>query len=480
MTTPTTASADPAPVPPPGCPAHTGSTGARGDDAGVRLYGPEFAADPDAVYARLRQYGAAAPVELAPGVEAKLVTSYSAALKVLRTSRTFVKDARLWHALSSGAVPADSPILPMMMYRPNCLFTDGETHTRLREAIIDSLDRVDPHELRHFVEQSADTLIDRFSPIGTADLLGEYAKLLPLQVYKQLFGCPADIGDRMVAGMTGIFDGVDAERANAVMTQAVIDLIALKREKPGADVVSWLLAHPAQLTDEEMIHQLVVTMGAGTEPEQNLIGNALRLLLADNRFAGDLAGGSLPVEDALDEVLWTTYTPMANYAVHYAVHDTDLDGVQLRAGEPIVISFAAANTDPSLPAGNRAGNRAHLSWSAGPHTCPAKSPARLIATVAIEKLLDRLPDLELAVPVEELAWRPGPFHRALSALPVRFPRSAASVPSDENPGANSWQKRPVPSTSTPPAVTSTAKQPSSATSAQRRGWSFRALWKRGR
>ena len=74
-----------------------------------------------------------------------------------------------------------------------------------------------------------------------------------------------------------------------------------------------------------MIHTLVVLMGAGTEPQQNLIANALRLLLSDDRFAGDLSGGSLPVEDALDEVLWTD-PPMANYAVHYPVRDVTVRG----------------------------------------------------------------------------------------------------------------------------------------------------------
>ncbi len=66
-------------------------------------------------------------------------------------------------------------------------------------------------------------------------------------------------------------------------------------------------------------------MGAGTEPQQNLIAGALRLLLSDDRFAGTLSGGSLPVEDALDEVLWTD-PPMANYAVHYPVRDVVYEG----------------------------------------------------------------------------------------------------------------------------------------------------------
>ena len=151
--------------------------------------------------------------------------------------------------------------------------------------------------------------------------------------------------------------------------------------------------------------------------------NSLRLLLSDDRFAGSLSGGSLPVEDALDEVLWTD-PPMANYAVHYPIHDVVYEGVILRAGHPLVVSLAAANTDPSLTVDQRVGNRAHLAWSAGPHNCPAQS-LRLIAAVAVEKLLDRLPDVEPAVPVEELTWRP-PLPPRAGRAGVRFPPSTVT------------------------------------------------------
>ncbi|MDQ0949662.1 cytochrome P450 [Streptomyces phaeochromogenes] len=403
----------PVSAPPEGCPFHH------------PMHGPEFAADPAATYGKLRAHGNTAPVELAPGVRATLVTGYEAALHVLRSPETFSKDPRRWRDLADGTVAPDSPVVPMMMYRPNALFTDGEEHRRLRGAITDSLARVEPNTLRGYVERSADTLIDLIAPRGEADLLGEYAQVLPLLVFNRLFGCPPDLGERLVEGMSGIFDGVDAEKANELLTVTLLDLIALKRARPGQDMTSWMMAHPAALTDEEMIHELVVLMGAGTEPQQNLISNGLRLLLSDDRFAGSLGGGSLPVEDALDEVLWTD-PPMANYAVHYPVRDVVYEGTLLRAGDPVVISLAAANTDPALTNDQRAGNRAHLAWSAGPHNCPAQSPARLIAAVAVEKLLDRLPDVELAVPVGELEWRPGPFHRALASLPVRFPVAPVS------------------------------------------------------
>ncbi|MCW2915907.1 MAG: cytochrome [Actinomycetia bacterium] len=392
------------------------------------LYDAEFAADPAGVYAKLRAYGTFAPVELSPGVPATLVLGYDAALEVLRDPGTFPKNPQRWEK----SLPPDCPVLPIMGYRPSALYTDGSVHARLRGAITDALGRVDTTVLRDYVEQSADTLIDRFAGDGQADLRGQYAKALPLLVFNRLFGCPPDIADRLVSGMIGIFELVDAEKANAELTRGVMELIALKRARPAADVTSWLLSHPAELTDQEMADQLVLLMGAGTEPEQNLIANTLRLLLSDERFAGDLTGGSLPVEDALDEVLWTD-PPMANFGFTYPERDLERDGVLLPADQPVAVSFGAANTDPSKAHGQRAGNRAHLAWSVGPHTCPAKGHARLIASVAIEKLLDRLPDMDLAVAVDELQWRPGPFHRALSALPVRFspvPVMAAGPPAE--------------------------------------------------
>jgi cytochrome P450 len=472
------------PVPPPGCPAHAGG-------GALRLYGPEHAADPKATFEALRARGSVAPVEIAPGVEANLVLGYQSALEVLRSPERFSKDPRNWKALADGSVPADSPVVPMMMYRPNALWSDGEAHARYRGVITDSLSQVDPNALRGYVEESADILIDRIGARGNADLLGEYGALLPLLVFNRLFGCPADIGDKLVVGMSGIFDAdADADKANQILTEGLAELVALKRREPGADVTSWMMAHPAGLGDEEMLHQLALLMGAGTEPEQNLICNALLLLLSDDRFAGDLAGGSMPVDEALDEVLWAD-PPIANYAVHYALQDTEVDGVEVVAGRPLLVSFTAANTDPALSGERRSGNRAHLSWSAGPHTCPAKSPARLISAVAVEKLLDRLPDIELDCEVDQLEWRQGPFHRALVALPVVYPPITVTAPAaaDEPSGVTAWKTEPAPasptpapapSSSTPQAATSTPREPVSVNAAPRRWWNFLAGSRRGR
>lgn len=351
------------PSPPPGCPAH--DTAPR-----TPLYTQEFARDPQAHYTYLRQFGPVAPVELAPGVDASLVTDYAAALHVLQSPDTFVRDSRRWRALNEGQVPLDSPVLPMMAYRPGPLFEDGARHLRLRQAVTDSLGKLDTHQLTRMVERTASYLISQFSGRGTVDLIGDYARLVPLLVFNDLFGCPGDLGDRVAFGISGIFDGTDAQRANEVLTEALLELVALKRAQPGDDILTHLLQHPAGLSDEEMLPQLIQLIGGGFEPMSNLIGNALRVLLAQGGQGDGPNDGVVLVEDAINDVLWNS-CPIANYATHFPLYDVDLSGSRLNAGDPVLISFAAANADPSLSAGRgTVSRRAHLAWGR------ARTPAR--------------------------------------------------------------------------------------------------------
>lgn len=420
------------------------------------MYTQEFAADPRAYYDYVRQFGHTTPVELAPGVNATLVTSHSAALQVLHNPDIFRKDSRLWRDLNQGLVSPDSPVLPLLAYRPNCMFSDGEEHRRLRQAVRESFARIDPSRLSRITQRASQYLIAQFSARGSVDLLNDYAKQLPMFVFNELFGCPEGIGDRVMFGITGIFDGINAEKANEVLFQAVSELVAMKRTSPADDVTSWLMQHPARLNDHELAHQLVLLLGAGAEPLRNLIGNTLHLLLVDDRY---LQAGL--IDEAIEATLWRN-PPMSNYAPHYPVTDVDFAGEKLNAGDLVLISFSAANTDPSQ--GPTEQNRAHLAWSAGPHQCPSKDPARLITVTAIEALFNALPDVALAVPADSLTWRPGPFNRALTVLPARFaPRGEAP-----RPGAQPEAQPPV-----------AHNDPGTAREPEKTAWSKFLRWWRG-
>lgn len=205
---------------------------------------------------------------------------------------------------------------------------------------------------------------------------------------------------------------------------AMYQLLADKHAEPGDDVATRMLNDPGGFTDEEIAQDLMVMMAAGHQPAADWIGNSLRLMLIDDRFAASLSGGRHSVAEAMNEVLWED-TPTQNVAGRWASRDTHLGGRHIRAGDMLLLGIAAANADPQVRTDGSTltgGNNAFLSFGHGEHRCPfpAQETAEVIARTGIEVLLDRLPDIDLDVPENQLTQRPSPWLRGLAELPVRF------------------------------------------------------------
>ncbi|MEV6138097.1 cytochrome P450 [Nocardia sp. NPDC051990] len=390
------------------------------DGPRISLYSTEFAENPHHAYREMRKrYGSLVPVELAPGVPATLVIGYYTALGILNDPDHFPADSRIWQK----DIPRDCPVRPLLEWRPAAIRCDGPEHTRYREATVAGLGVIDLFALHSTVEQIAVPLINTFCQDGTADLVAQYALPLAFAVINAMLGCPPEISRRAATGVAALTEGGDAAvKGNKMVADAMFELICLKRDKPGDDIVSGLLAHPTKLDDAEMIHQVLCLYGAGFGPTQNLIVNTLRLMLTDTRFGGGILGGTMSTRDALDEVLFTD-PPLSNYCVTFPKQPVLIEGSWLPAHQPVVISMTGCNNDPAITTGEYTDNSSHLAWSVGPHACPARSIATLVAQDAIDQLLDALPEMQLAVPVGDLEWRPGPFQRALASLPVAFPKS---------------------------------------------------------
>ncbi|WP_238815339.1 cytochrome P450 [Nocardia brasiliensis] len=410
-------------------PQHTHQGSTTASTPSIEFAGPriaicseEFAADPHKFYRRMRKdYGPLVPVEMWPGVPATLVIKYRTAVRILNDSEHFPADPSIWQK----TVPADIPIMPMIEYRPNAIRTSGAEHARYRAALNDALAGMDLNFLRSIVERSAAPIINTFCRDGNADVLSQYVLPLVFSVFCQVLGCPPEIGERVAKASAAMFDGVDTDTVNAIMGGALLDLTTLKRTHPADDVTTRLVQHPAGLTDEEMVHQLVLLFAAGVEPPLNLVANTLLLMLTDPRFTTVDNGCPLSTKTALDERL-ATDPPMANYCITYPRQPIIIEGVWLPANQPVIVSMAACNTDPEMNTGEFLDNGWNLAFSTGPHACPAHARpyGLLLAQEVIDQLLDVLPELKLAVPKEELVWRPGPFHRALTTLPVVFPPTA--------------------------------------------------------
>lgn len=311
----------------------------------------------------------------------------------------------------------------MIGWRPDCVCADGEEHQRLRGAVTAGLSQFDHRGVRHHITRFAHQLIDTFCERGEAELVGQFTEHLPMLTLTHLLGMADEDGLGLVHAARDLFKATETSLAsNARILEALDELVVAKRARPGHDIASALMAHPAGLTDEEVKHHLRLILLAGYETTANLMSNVLRMVVTDPRFRGSLAGGQMTLPEAVEQVLWDE-PPLMVCPGRWANGDTTLGGQQIRAGDMLLLGLAAGNVDqairpdPTTPVHH---NRAHLSFSAGTHECPGQDIGRIIADTGIDILLTRLPDIALAVPEESLAWRSSTWARHLTALPVRF------------------------------------------------------------
>ncbi|WP_405907994.1 MULTISPECIES: cytochrome P450 [unclassified Streptomyces] len=393
--------------------------------APVPLSGPRFQTEPAELYREMRRdHGSVVPVVLDGDVPAWLVLGYRELHQVTGDPVLFSRDSDLWSQWPN--IPDDWPLLPMIgRKQPSILYTVGERHRERAAMISDALEAVDPFELRGHAEKFADELIDAVCAKGEADIVGDYAALLPVRVLATLYGFTDEQGPGLVTALNDMINGTaEALAGQQHLAASMGQLLADRKAAPANDVVSRMLADTSGFTDEEIAQDLMVMMAAGHQPTADWIGNSLRLMLTDDRFAASLFGGRHSVAEAMNEVLWED-TPSQNIAGRWTSRDTQLGGRRIRSGDLLILGLQGANSDPQVRTDGSAltgGNNAHFSFGHGEHRCPfpAQEVAEVIARTGIEVVLDRLPDIDLAVTAESLTRRPSPWLRGLTELPVRF------------------------------------------------------------
>ncbi|WP_307865642.1 cytochrome P450 [Streptomyces montanisoli] len=412
----------------PACPvAHGGASeglGALGATARpVPLTSVVSSSDPHEVYRELRtRHGALAPVELEPGLSAWLVMGYPELLVVTRMEQLFSRDPRNWHAIREQRISPDSPLMPMMRYHPVCYHEDGAEHRRMRAPFDEGVGRLNERAARRQIESRCHGLVAKFAAQGRADLVSQYAALAPMMSLAGLFGLDTARSEELVRTVYGVVgSGPDSETAYQTQHRIIGDMLSRPRRAPEQDLTWTFAHHPNLRTDEERFAAMHLTLIAANMPAISWIAHTLRMMITDPRFAAQVRGGRLGVDDALDEALWRE-PPMHAMPARYVLHDTTLGGRRLRRGDCLVMGIAAANDDPRIGPDESEdwGNRAHLAFSAGPHRCPAQLPARLIARTAVRTVLNLLPDIELTVLAADLAPSPSPWTRVPAHLPVSF------------------------------------------------------------
>jgi cytochrome P450 len=382
------------------------------------------APDPQTVYRELQErWGAVAPVELEPGVPAWLVMGHHEICQVVRNEQLFSRDPNNWRLFTDGVVAPDSGLGPMMFPRENAYFSDGEKHRRLRGPLDDGLESLDEHRMARFIRATCTDLIRDFEQQGKADLVSDYAAVVPMLTVAGFFGIGREQGHELRAALIALFSSAeDSQPAAHNLERILSGTMNARRNVPTDDLTTAFLRHPNLHNDFEIQQSIVLMISAGYETTTSWIAQTLRLMLTDPRFAGRMRGGRLGIDDALDEVLWRD-PPMSNMPARYALVDCELAGAHIQRGDALILGLSAANNDPRVHTDDswlEVGNRSHLAWSAGPHACPAQRPGRMITRIAVDTALHRLHDVSLAIPADEVMLLPSPWTRCPASLPVRF------------------------------------------------------------
>ncbi|MEV1085506.1 cytochrome P450 [Streptomyces sp. NPDC050211] len=402
----------------------------------------DYETRPALVYERLRErHGPVAPVDLL-GVPAWLVLGYRESLQVLHDDAGWPKGLENWRARSEGRVPADWPLAPSLEVN-HVLIQGGSGHRRLRSAWDGALRPFqDPRQpqakrLKAAVTTYADeliTLLGQGGGTGMADLSAQFSRPLPLMAASHLLGFPGSQGDDALMDMWRVLDaGPDAEPALARLLRTLSELAAAKREQPGDDFPSMMLAADPDLSVDELARELFMLLGMTSDHVGILISNTVVEVISGEREGGVRAVLSAGmVRETMNRVVMRK-PPLVNFVPRFAAADTRLGNYTIHAGDPVWVSSAAAHADPvfagqTAPGSSTISSRAHLSWGAGPRQCPARELASTIAAAGVNRVFERFAHLELALPVDQLPWRSSPFMRGLRSLPVRYELAEQTPP----------------------------------------------------
>jgi cytochrome P450 len=384
----------------------------------------EDLADPYPLYAELRR---TSPVAFNERLNGWLVVRYADVKAVLRDTEVFSSRIR---AARSADNPQARELAPHHIAQVMST-SDRPRHTALRALAAADFKRTEVERLRPRVERMYDALADRALAKPEIDLIGEIASPLPKQLIVSMLGlAPIELEalqrwtDDAVSPITSFTSAPDAAR----IERSYHEFLGYARDSvdahPGGGLLDALIAgrESGVIDDDELISHLLLLLIAGNETSTALLGSVTLTLLAHPEALAELLADASLLPTAMEELLRWDGT-VNHYSVRIALEDTTLAGAEIRAGDRVLPCFAAANRDESVFADAdrfdlRRSPNPHLAFGSHVHACLGTSLAKLELEVFLERVLPRLRDMRLAVPAEQLSFRPSFRVRSLERLPL--------------------------------------------------------------
>lgn len=317
----------------------------------------------------------------------------------------------------------------------NMLFTDGPSHSRLRNAVRDLFSRNFITGLTDGVDTITADIINAIPAGEPFDAMADIALPLPVAVIGAWLGldpeqCAAlrEYSPAIIRLLGGFTDQRALEEGLAASAALIADFLptaADRRAHPRDDLLSYLAADRCLSLDEVTITAILIAV-AGHETTANLLGASLiRLLTPDSN-------GRLPAAD-FDADNPAHYTELLRLdapvqaTARTATIDHHIASITITEGSPVVLCLAAANRDPQIypdPDQFRPGRTGPppLTFGHGAHYCLGAALARLETTTALRNILRRKPEL-IATPT----WRDTTAIRGPQAIPARFSGHVPSI-----------------------------------------------------
>lgn len=321
---------------------------------------------------------------------------------------------------------------PHFAPRPGSLaFADQPDHNRLRRTVASAFTVGAVRRLRPRAQELLDDLVDDVIREGPpADLVGRVLEPFPIAVTSEVMGVPAEDRERVHAWtrrIISISGGAEsAERAKQGLYGWIAEIVRTRGDSGGQDVYSLLAAAVArgEVGEAEAVG-LAGPLQIGGEAVTHNCGQILYVLLTRPDLMRRARDRPETRALLLEELL--RYVPHRGSVglARIALEDVELRGTRIRAGEPVYVSYLAANRDPDVfPDPHRVDPgrdpNPHLSFGSGPHHCTGAVLARTQTELLVTTLLERLPRLRLAVPARDVSWRRSTMIRGPVNLPCTW------------------------------------------------------------
>ncbi len=284
------------------------------------------------------------------------------------------------------------------------------------------------------IERRAAAVIDDVCERGEAEFVEEIAAQVPVQMICEMIGLDRELWPRMFElsnVLIGSRDDPDFQQVEGQPEAAAMEIYALcdavaadRRAHPRDDIMTALVnaeVDGERLDDLELNLFFVTLVVAGNETTRNLINHAALAIIEHPEAAQQLRDDPTLWDTAVEEMLrWGS--SIHNFR-RTATRDTEIAGVPIAAGDKVVIYYASANRDEAVFDDPHTFDIArtpndHVTFGGGGvHYCLGASLARAEIKATMRQIVERLPDIVLAGPVDRLH---SDFVNGIKAMPVRW------------------------------------------------------------